>query len=249
MGRKLTGAKPKRATIYQRRWRKKAAREAVHGAAIRQRADVFSRLAEATVKEAARLGVMKVYSPRTSIHHGKRSCGAKLAWVRAAENHYRTTVVDELKALTPPAAKVATMFMWTTSTYLAWAMDLLTHWGFTYGGFVVWDKQIIGKDRRFRLQTELLLYGSKNGGLKPPAPRDREPNIISIRAIRKKGVHSAKPPEIRKFLADQYPDVSRVEMFSRLPPDEDFDVWGNEAPALTAALAEAGIRTTEGRQQ
>ena len=231
MARKLIGKKPKPATIWQRRWRKKVKFEQKHGDAIRHRAGVFSKLAEATAREAARLGVMMLYALLLVDPPWHEKAWGEAGMGRAAENCYRTTTLDELKKLKPPAAPVSTMFMWTTSTYLAWAMELLTAWGFEYGGIVVWDKQIIGKGRRFRLQAEFLIYGNKSGGLKPPVPRDRVPNFISIRASRKKGDHSVKPTvEIRKLLTQQYPGVSRVEMFNReVPPDDDWDVWGNEA--------------------
>ena len=43
-----------------------------------------------------------------------------------------------------------------------------------------------------------------------------------------------KPAAIRKLLSQQYPDALRVEMFARDPADADWEVWGNEAPALAA---------------
>jgi N6-adenosine-specific RNA methylase IME4 len=235
MGRKLVGAKPKPATIWQRRWRKKAAHQRKHSAAVERRAEIFNRLAESTAREAARLGAMQLYQLLLCDPPWREDAWSEAGMGRSADNHYQTTSMPALKALTPPAAKVSTMFMWTTSTYLHWAIDLLAHWAFEYGGTIAWDKKIIGKGRRFRLQVELLIYGSKGGGLAAPPPKDRTPNLIRIRAIRKRGVHSPKPPEVRKMLAKQYPNVARVEMFSRAPADAEWDVWGNEAPSLNLA--------------
>ena len=166
MGRRLTGAKPKAGTIWQRRWRKKKAHDAAHGGAIAHRAEVFHSLTEATAREAARLGVMKLYGLLLVDPPWQEPAWSEAGMGRAAENRYRTTALDGLKAAqTPPAATVSTMFMWTTSTYLAWALELLAHWGFKCSGVAVWDKQIIGKGRRFRLQAEFIIYDSKGGGL------------------------------------------------------------------------------------
>ena len=228
MGRRPIGKRAMSGKARQKRWRAKLK----HHAAVAHRTEVFSRLTESTAREAARLESMPRYSLLLCDPPWQEPAWSEAGMGRSAENRYRTMALKGLKALVPPAGEVSTIFMWTTSTYLAWAMELLTAWDFTYGGFIVWNKQIIGKGRRFRLQAELLVYGNRGGGLKPPVQGDRVPNILNIRAIRKKGEHSAKPPEIRALLARQYPGLSRVEMFSRDPPDDEWDVWGNEVSSV-----------------
>jgi N6-adenosine-specific RNA methylase IME4 len=150
--------------------------------------------------------------------------------------HYPTMTLDALVAMAPliPAAKDSLMFMWTTSTHLAESMRLLEAWGFEYIGFEVWDKQIIGKGNRNRLQAELVLIGKKDNGLPAPIPSRREPNFFSIRRSTKPGEHSVKPREYVERLDRLYPGVPRVEMFAREHPGKGWDTWGNEAADLAA---------------
>jgi N6-adenosine-specific RNA methylase IME4 len=150
--------------------------------------------------------------------------------------HYPTMTEQQLIDMAPyiPAAKDSLMFMWTTSTHLAISMRLLEAWGFTYIGFIVWDKQKPSLGLRDRLVAELVLVGKKGRGLQAPILSKREPNLISVRRSTKKGDHSVKPREMIERLDRQYAGVPRIELFAREDPGGDWDVWGNEAPDLAA---------------
>ncbi len=64
---------------------------------------------------------------------------------RSAENHYRTSPLDDIKTL--PVARLAAencaLLLWTTAPFLPAALDVITAWGFEYRtmGFV-WVKTV-----------------------------------------------------------------------------------------------------------
>ena len=53
---------------------------------------------------------------------------------RAADNHYPTMTLDEIKALDVPsiAAEDCVLFLWATAPMLPQALEVMTAWGFTY---------------------------------------------------------------------------------------------------------------------
>ena len=74
----------------------------------------------------------------------------------------------------------------------------------------------------FRQQHELLLIAAK-GALPVPAPSTRVSSIIRAR----RGTHSAKPDVVYAIIEQMYPDIPRVELFSRTPR-QGWASWGNE---------------------
>jgi N6-adenosine-specific RNA methylase IME4 len=220
MGRRPIGKRPLTPTEMQRRWRAGIK----HKAATERRAAVIDRLVNATRLEGARLGTMSLYPLIVADPPWRFTTRSEHGRGRSAENHYPTMTLEELKALSVPAAPNGLLFMWSTSPMLAQAIELMGTWGFDYGGFVAWDKEIIGTGYRFRSQVELLLYGAKGRGLPIPPPADRVCNLITAR----RGAHSEKPVELYDLLARQYPGVPRLEMFARTVR-EGWDAWGNEA--------------------
>jgi N6-adenosine-specific RNA methylase IME4 len=226
MGRKPIGKRPLTATQRQRRWRSKVK----HAVAMAHRAEVVSGLARASTVAASRLATMPLYNVLLVDPPWKFEVRSDAGRGRSAENHYPTMTLAELKALVVPAARDAILFMWTTSPMLAQSLDLLSHWGFTYGGFVAWDKQIIGTGYRFRGQVELLLYGTSGRGVPIPLPAERVANLVSIRRSQR---HSEKPRAIADLIAHQYAGLPRVEMFGRSDPGDGWDVWGNEVPSIS----------------
>lgn len=235
MGRKPIGKRAMSATQYQRRWRAKKK----HEAAVAHRAQVVAGLATATEREMARLATMtKLYQLILIDPPWKVVTWSEGGMGRAVENTYPTMSLAELKALRIPAASNALMFMWTTSTVLDQSIELLTHWGFAYKGFVVWDKMIPGKGKRFRLRAELIIYGDKGRGLPIPLPVEVTDNIFTIRRSTKKNTNSEKPREFADLLVHQYAGVSRLAMFARNDVGLDWNVWGNEAPPHASLVSD-----------
>ena len=75
----------------------------------------------------------------------------------------------------------------------------------------MWDKQRLGIGYWFRGQHELLLVGVR-GKVSPPPPHQRIPSVIRCRS----GLHSRKPDYVRDQIAAWFPNVPRLEMFTRI---------------------------------
>jgi len=142
---------------------------------------------------------------------------------RAVENQYPTMTLDDICALTVPAADDAVLFLWATSPKLAEAMQVLTAWGFTYRTCMVWVKDKIGMGYYARQQHELLLIGAKG---EPPVPAEADRPSSVLEAPRTQ--HSAKPPAFYDVIERMYPGVQKIELFAR-QTREGWAAWGNQA--------------------
>ena len=120
--------------------------------------------------------------------------------------------LDEIKAL--PVGKLATdaaiLYLWATSPKLEESMQVMNAGGFSYRSCAVWDKEIMGMGYWFRQQTELLLVGIR-GAMPSPEPASRVSSLITSR----RGKHSQKPDCVYRMIETMYPDLSRIELFSR----------------------------------
>jgi N6-adenosine-specific RNA methylase IME4 len=152
---------------------------------------------------------------------------------RAIENNYPTMSLDEIKALEPPAAGDAVLFLWATSPKLSESMEVLDAWGFEYRTCMVWvkadedtGKQHVGMGYYARQQHELLLI-AKRGDLPVPAESTRPASVVTSPRTQ----HSAKPERFYELIESMYPDLARVEMFARTNRD-GWAAWGNQAQAV-----------------
>lgn len=112
------------------------------------------------------------------------------------------------------------------------------HGGFTYTTCAAWDQERIGLGSWYRLQHELLLIATR-GGMPPPAPANRPASLIRS----PRGVHSAKPPEVREQVERMFPRVPKVELFAREKAPR-WAVWGFEAGAADGRGDRRGRRTS-----
>jgi N6-adenosine-specific RNA methylase IME4 len=144
---------------------------------------------------------------------------------RKVENNYPTMTLDEIKALRPPAANDAVLFLWATSPLLPGALEVLKAWGFTYKTSAVWQKPGTGMGYYFRQNHELILVGVR-GDIPTPPPKARPGSVFTCASARSE--HSAKPTEVRAAIEAMYPRLPRVELFARDVPD-GWDTWGLEA--------------------
>ena len=144
---------------------------------------------------------------------------------RAIENQYPTMSLDEIKALDINTITTddCVMFMWATSPKLAESLEVIAAWGFSYRTCAVWDKQKIGMGYYFRQQHELLLVAVK-GSPPTPKPENRPSSVLSY----PRGKHSAKPVEVYEIIEAMYPEMPKLEMFSR-NPRAGWGSWGNQS--------------------
>jgi N6-adenosine-specific RNA methylase IME4 len=144
------------------------------------------------------------------------------AGASAAEDEYPTMPLADICALVPPATKDAVLFLWATSPLLPEAMQVITAWGFTYKGSMVWDKDM-GTGNWVLNCHELLLIAVR-GDIPCPAPSNRPKSVVRA----KRGAHSAKPEEFAQLIERMFPTLPKVEMFARKTRD-GWTVWGNQA--------------------
>jgi N6-adenosine-specific RNA methylase IME4 len=147
---------------------------------------------------------------------------------RAADNHYPTMTLENIKALAVPAADDCVLFLWATVPMLVEAIEVLTAWSFTYKSHCIWDKQAAGTGYWFRNQHEILLVGTR-GNIPAPAQGTQYSSIQSFPA----GKHSEKPLAFIEMIDDLFPTLPKLEMFAR-EQHAGWECWGNEIDEASA---------------
>jgi N6-adenosine-specific RNA methylase IME4 len=141
---------------------------------------------------------------------------------RKIENHYPTMSLDQICALQVPSARDCVLYLWATAPKLLEAIKVIDSWGFSYKTHAIWDKELIGSGYWFRGQHELLIVATK-GNVSPPTPAQRISSVVRCR----RGTHSSKPDLMREKIAEWFPHVSRLEMFTRIKRP-GWDAFGNQ---------------------
>jgi len=144
---------------------------------------------------------------------------------RAADNHYPTMSLEEIKRLDIPAADDCVLFLWSTNPMLPEAVEVMTAWGFEYKTACVWIKDKPGTGYWLLNQHELLLIGVK-GHVPAPAPGEQWP---SVAAEARAEEHSRKPDVFAELIEMMFPNLPKLEMFARRSRP-GWTSWGNEAP-------------------
>lgn len=141
---------------------------------------------------------------------------------RAADNHYPTATLGDIKALPIPAADDCILFLWATAPMLPEALDVMDAWGFDYKTHCVWLKTKRGTGFWFRNVHELLLIGVR-GSVAAPAPGTQDDSVVEAIV----GRHSEKPEAFSLLIERLFPNAAKLEMFARQGRD-GWDSWGNE---------------------
>ncbi len=141
---------------------------------------------------------------------------------RDVENQYPTMELEDICAVSMPAAPDCVLYLWATAPKLTEAIQVMEAWGFTYRTNAVWDKQIIGMGYWWRGQHELLLVGVR-GNPSPPPEDKRLSSLFSF----KRGKHSEKPPQVYGMIESMYPNADYIELFQRTPR-KGWKGWGDE---------------------
>jgi N6-adenosine-specific RNA methylase IME4 len=156
---------------------------------------------------------------------------------RAAENHYPTSPLAEIKALNVQsiAARDCVLFLWATVPMLVRALEVMKDWGFEYKSQVIWAKDRVGTGYWFRNQHEILLVGTR-GHVPAPAMGTQWSSLIQALVRR----HSEKPEVFREMIEGYFPTLPKIELHARGPVARPgWDVWGLEAPGPAAFGAES----------
>lgn len=183
-----------------------------------------SALADAIRQEAGRLGQKRygvIYAdPPWRFEPYSRETGMD----RAADNHYPTMTIEEIKALDIPAANDCALFLWATAPMLLEGLDVLARWGFSYRSHLVWEKDRTGTGYWVRNRHELLLIGIR-GNVPAPEPGTQPESVI----VAPVAGHSVKPEIFAELIERLYPTLPKLEMFTRRRRP-DWDAWGAEVP-------------------
>ena len=145
-----------------------------------------------------------------------------------AVRHYPTIALAGLKRLEVAsiAADDSLLFLWSTSPHLDQAIELGKAWGFEWATVAfVWDKVRVNPGFYTMSQCELCLV-FKRGRI--PAPRGAR-NVRQL-VSRRRGPHSAKPPEVRERIEAMFPRQRRIELFARTEAP-GWDSWGLDVRA------------------
>lgn len=157
---------------------------------------------------------------------------------RRIENHYPTMSDEEICALKVPAAKDAILYLWAVAPRVEIGLRVMNAWGFGYKTQAVWDKVKVGMGYWFRGQHEILMVGTR-GDVSPPPQALRISSVIRT----PRGRHSSKPDYVRDKIAEWYPDVPKLEMFSRLKRP-GWEAFGNQIEY--DLLSGAPMKTSKG---
>lgn len=144
----------------------------------------------------------------------------------SADNHYPTSVVEEIKnrKIKSIAADDCVLFLWSTVPMLPQALDVLEAWGFRYVSNFCWNKDRAGTGYWNRNKHETLLIGTK-GKIPAPLEGTQFESVIDAPV----GKHSAKPEKFRQMIEAYYPDLPKIELNARGRAPKGWDIWGNEA--------------------
>jgi N6-adenosine-specific RNA methylase IME4 len=146
---------------------------------------------------------------------------------RAADNHYPTSTLEEIKAL--PVASIAApdcvLWLWATVPMMPQAFEVMSAWGFTYKSQFVWAKNRMGTGYWNRNKHELLLIGTC-GHIPAPAMGTQAASLIEAPV----GRHSEKPAVFYEMIERYFPSLPKIELHARgAVARPGWDVWGLEA--------------------
>ncbi|KKO56431.1 MT-A70 family protein [Serratia ureilytica] len=194
----------------------------------------------------------------------------------AAENHYGTMSISDLKRL--PIWSIAednsVLALWYTGNHSQEAIDLAEAWGFSVRTMKAFTWVKLNQQAEIRFNKALLQQTifdftdlldmlnaetRMNGGNYTRA--NSEDVLIAVRgqgierasaSVKQVvfsclGEHSAKPWEVRRRLELLYGDVSRIELFSR-GDAPGWDHWGNQCPVNSLQLLPAAFSKTHSDQ-
>ena len=134
--------------------------------------------------------------------------------------------VDEI------AADDAMLFMWCPASLLPDGLKVMAAWGFDYSTNWIWHKdggKLNCGGGTATIHHELLLVGKRGAGLTIANKKARASSVFSAPVT----VHSAKPAVVHERLETLYPDVSRIELFSRAQR-RGWTMFGNQAGNVAA---------------
>ena len=128
----------------------------------------------------------------------------------------------DLKKLAIPVSDDAILLLWSSSSVLDKALQLMNAWGFKYRTNMIWDKQQIGFGQYVRGQHEMLLIGIR-GNFSPPAEDTRVGSVYSEESSSQK----TKPKWFYEQIERMFPNETYLELFASNKYSDRWTVFGN----------------------
>lgn len=188
------------------------------------------------------------FGPFAGLPRGGFSCGlVDLPWVfktysprgqgKSASQHYKVGELDQIAALPVPKlmAPDAVLFFWVTQPHLPQALQILSHWQFTYKSVAFyWVKMPAGwveTDGYIRPRMGLG-YHTRSGAEQcwlATRGRGYERKSKGVAQVIHAGIreHSRKPDEAAERIEQLVGDVPRIELFARTRRP-GWTSWGDE---------------------
>lgn len=148
----------------------------------------------------------------------------------AAEHHYNTLTVEELKKLpvNELAADNCILFIWGTYPMLREMFEVIEAWGFEYKSLGFQWVKLTSTKRKFafglghytRSNTEPCFIAVKG---KPQILVNNMSQLVITPNLK----HSKKPDTIRRKIVELCGDLPRIELFARDRAD-GWHAWGDE---------------------
>ena len=129
------------------------------------------------------------------------------------------------------AADDSVLFLWCPASLLPDGLKVMAAWGFDYLTNWIWHKnggKLNCGGGTATVHHELLLVGKRGTGLTIAGKKARESSVFSAPVA----AHSAKPAVVHERLEALYPEVSRIELFSRAQR-KGWTMFGNQAGNTT----------------
>jgi len=129
---------------------------------------------------------------------------------------------SDLKKMVIPVSDDAILLLWSSSSVLDKALQLMSAWGFKYRTNMIWDKQQIGFGQYVRGQHEMLLIGIR-GSFTPPEEDVRVGSVYSEESNNQK----TKPKWFYEQIERMFPNETYLELFASNKYSDRWTVFGN----------------------
>jgi len=145
------------------------------------------------------------------------------------QEKYPTMNTDAICAMDVAAlaADGAMLFLWCPASLLPEGLRVMQAWGFEYSSNWVWHKTA-GKlncgGGTATVHHEHLLVGKRGTGLTIASKKLRQSSVLGAPVTQ----HSAKPMAVQERIEALYPNVGRIELFSRFLRN-GWTAWGNQS--------------------
>jgi len=126
----------------------------------------------------------------------------------------------DLKKFDVPTLDDAVLLLWSHSSTLDKALQIINAWGFKYQTSIIWDKQQTGQGQYVLGQHETLLIGTK-GNFNPPA------EDVRIGSVYSENCDGTKPKWFYEQIERMFPNEKYLELFASYKHNDRWTIIEN----------------------